>query len=319
MLDFHPKSVYTSAHKERPAQKEYKDVPIRFCTLFLSAEEGGNMKKTGFREDPFYPVQPFFVLNTEHYYKKQCEGLPVSHFYSFMAEKDNHYANYVIPDNTVDILFCCEKEDPSAFVCGSVSRQVEHEFCTGKEYFGARFVPGTLKGFLKLSGSELMDNCIDLRELLGSDALLFSIAGAKSFQERIRVFQDFMEGELARREPEDSAIVDYMLKRIHESCGEIRLCDLSGEMQYSVQYIRRCFTETVGMSPKKFCRQLRFQHALKQINSGAFRNMAEISQEAGYYDQAHMLKEFQSCLGLSPAKYANIINLKGYGKQILYV
>lgn len=96
------------------------------------------MKTPDFKEDPFYPVQPFFVLNTEHYYKKQCDGDAVSHYYSFRAEKSHPYADYVIPDNAVDLLFCCNPQDPSASVCGSVSRRLRHAFQTGQEYFGVR-------------------------------------------------------------------------------------------------------------------------------------------------------------------------------------
>ncbi len=50
------------------------------------------MKNVNFKEDPFYPVQPFFVLKTEHYYKKQCKNSAVSHYYGFRAEKNNQYA-----------------------------------------------------------------------------------------------------------------------------------------------------------------------------------------------------------------------------------
>ena len=71
------------------------------------------MKTPDFKEDPFYPVQPFFVLNTEHYYKKQCDGDAVSHYYSFRAEKNHPYADFVIPDNAIDLLFCCNPHDAS--------------------------------------------------------------------------------------------------------------------------------------------------------------------------------------------------------------
>lgn len=277
------------------------------------------MKNVNFKEDPFYPVQPFFVLNTEHYYKKQCKNSAVSHYYGFRAEKNNQYANYVVPDNTIDILFECNKEQPSAFVCGSVSRRMEHEFQNGKEYFGVRFVPGKVKGFLKVSSGELLDHCVDLKELAGTEELPWRIAQAENFQERMDIFQEYLYREDACLKLEKSVLVDYMLKRIHESSGEIQLGELALEMQYSIQYIRRCFAEYVGMSPKRFCRQLRFQHALKQLNANKNSHISDISQDTGYYDQAHMLKDFQTYMGVSPSRYARIINLKKYGNQILYV
>ena len=56
------------------------------------------------------------------------------------------------------------------------------------------------------------------------------------------------------------------------------------------------------MPPKLFARILRFEHAL-EFADGAEIGWAEIAQRCGYYDQAHMIRDFRAFTGRSPSGY----------------
>ncbi len=62
------------------------------------------------------------------------------------------------------------------------------------------------------------------------------------------------------------------------------------------QWIRR-FQSSIGLNPKSFARILRFQRATALKSSG--RDWGDVCLACGYYDQAHLIKEFQEFAGCS--------------------
>jgi AraC-like DNA-binding protein len=66
------------------------------------------------------------------------------------------------------------------------------------------------------------------------------------------------------------------------------------------------FREQVGLSPKLFCRIRRFQKILEQINARERLSWAQIACDCGYYDQAHLVNDFQAFGGLNPSAYRGL-------------
>ncbi|MGH9573217.1 MAG: helix-turn-helix domain-containing protein [Candidatus Acidiferrales bacterium] len=77
------------------------------------------------------------------------------------------------------------------------------------------------------------------------------------------------------------------------------------------------FAQNIGLTPKLLCRILRFQHARRlaenrdrrrgaltaSYREGAELDWAEVAIECGYYDQSHLIRDFQNLSGLSPSEY----------------
>ena len=56
------------------------------------------------------------------------------------------------------------------------------------------------------------------------------------------------------------------------------------------------------MSPKLLGRILRFHHAVGMMGTGP--GWAEIALTCGYYDQAHLIRDFNQFTGSSPSDFA---------------
>ena len=56
------------------------------------------------------------------------------------------------------------------------------------------------------------------------------------------------------------------------------------------------------MTPKLLARILRFQHAIGLIGSGS--GWAEVAATCGYYDQAHLIRDFNQFAGAAPGEFA---------------
>jgi AraC-like DNA-binding protein len=57
----------------------------------------------------------------------------------------------------------------------------------------------------------------------------------------------------------------------------------------------------VGTSPKKFASIVRLKHVIHQYNPD--HSLTELAYEAGFYDQAHFIKEFKLFTGATPEKF----------------
>ncbi len=69
----------------------------------------------------------------------------------------------------------------------------------------------------------------------------------------------------------------------------------------SVRNFGRRFTEQTGVSPKLYCRLLRFNNAINAKLKKPQTNWTSIAYEFGYYDQMHMVKDFQEFANLNPS------------------
>ena len=68
------------------------------------------------------------------------------------------------------------------------------------------------------------------------------------------------------------------------------------------RFIER-FKIEVGLTPKRFCRIRRFQHAVTRVHGGHAVNWPAVALRAGYFDQAHFIHDFRSFAGLTPTGY----------------
>jgi AraC-like DNA-binding protein len=88
--------------------------------------------------------------------------------------------------------------------------------------------------------------------------------------------------------------IDYMVRRK----GRVSIDDLAEDAGLSSRQFRRQCLILSGLTPKRLCRVIRFRHALSQI--GSRQSWADLAQECGYYDQAHMINEFRELGGSTP-------------------
>lgn len=101
----------------------------------------------------------------------------------------------------------------------------------------------------------------------------------------------------------EQELVKQITQLIWSSHGNIRIRDLEKNTLYSGRYLQEVTGRKVGISPKQMCRQVRFQNALRLLQSAQGINLCSIAQTLGYSDQAHFSKEFKSFSGVSPSLF----------------
>ena len=68
------------------------------------------------------------------------------------------------------------------------------------------------------------------------------------------------------------------------------------------RFIER-FKADVGITPKRYCRLLRFQQAVGRAHAARDVDWAEVALACGYFDQPHFIHDFREFSGLTPTAY----------------
>ena len=89
---------------------------------------------------------------------------------------------------------------------------------------------------------------------------------------------------------------------IFNSHGQVQVKEVARQSSYSERQLNRLFLTQIGMNIKNYARITRFNYVLKHIQkSPCF--FAALSQQAGYFDQAHFDKDFKAISGVTPQEY----------------
>jgi AraC-like DNA-binding protein len=97
--------------------------------------------------------------------------------------------------------------------------------------------------------------------------------------------------------------VEYALTEILRQPDQINLARLSRKIGYSQKHFIGMFKRQVGIAPKAYLKIIRFQKAISEIEQHREVNWAIISQDCGFYDQAHFIHDFKFFSGFTPEEY----------------
>jgi AraC-like DNA-binding protein len=149
----------------------------------------------------------------------------------------------------------------------------------------------------------LKGRVVALEDLFGRLAGLVreELLDSPAWEERFAIVDRFLLARIAGAEDPPASLA-WALSRLHHTRGALEIGSLTAELGCSRRYLIGLFNDHVGLPPKLLARILRFEHALELAERGGI-GWAEIAHRCGYYDQAHMIGDFQQFTGRSPTAY----------------
>jgi AraC-like DNA-binding protein len=148
---------------------------------------------------------------------------------------------------------------------------------------------------------ELLGKKIPLVDLFSIDLNIEQMLIEKPFKEKIQLFEKFIESIAPNIKYHN--VVEYSIKQIYLSKGNININQLKIDTGYSDRYLRKKFEEYIGFSPKQFSEIVRFQNSLAMIFKKNGYNSLDIVFENGYHDHAYFIKGFKKFAQLTPTQY----------------
>ncbi|MFC9893484.1 helix-turn-helix domain-containing protein [Nocardia sp. NPDC127579] len=142
-----------------------------------------------------------------------------------------------------------------------------------------------------------------LRELWGSRAAALTerLRATPSWDDRFAIAAEFLRSR-ANREFGVAPEIAYAWNRTVRTRGRLRVDDLAVETGWTRQRLWSRFRAHLGVSPKRACELVRFDHAAHLLAAG--RPPAEVAAEAGYADQSHLHRRIRSIVDLTPTGVA---------------
>lgn len=229
-------------------------------------------------------------------YRECSPGIELSPFVECFWSADVSAATSirVPPDGCVDIVF---SPDLGLRIVGAMTVEQVFPLKAGAQTVGVRFRPGMARGILGVPLSEFTDTSFGLQDLWPQRGkeLLTQLGELHSISHRIRALYQAIKVPEAAINPVGHAIAAMTLAH-----GNVSVDDLASQANLSPrQFRRRCYEEA-GLTPKHLCRILRFRYAKQLAKLSPKANWARIAAEAGYFDQAHLIRDFHEFTGRAP-------------------
>ncbi|MQA01356.1 MAG: helix-turn-helix domain-containing protein [Streptosporangiales bacterium] len=148
---------------------------------------------------------------------------------------------------------------------------------------------------------ELTGEVVPVAEVLGrfGDELAERLAGARGWSSRFALLDDV----LARRlhgAPRPAPEVAHAWRRLLAAGGAVRVDELAGEVGWSRRHLGQRFQREFGLTPKAAARVVRFDRARWALARGGHGTLADVAATYGYYDHAHLDREFRALAGRPP-------------------
>jgi transcriptional regulator GlxA family with amidase domain len=88
--------------------------------------------------------------------------------------------------------------------------------------------------------------------------------------------------------------------RILGARGQARIDALARSLGWSRRRMQRLFLDEIGVSPKLYSRIVRLNVVLATLDRAERSSAVDFALAAGYFDQAHLLRDFRKLVGRTP-------------------
>ncbi len=174
--------------------------------------------------------------------------------------------------------------------------------------FGIKFRPGAFHSFTKTPVSRLTNRTISFFEAFGVhyNVLEETLLAQEDEGEMVDIAEQF----LCERQPEQDEnimLVNQVIDAIIVQQTITRVDDIVGQLNINKRSLQRLFQQYVGVTPKWVIQRYRLHQVAEQLNSGVAIDWAKLALDLGYFDQAHLIKDFKMLVGKTPMEYAKQI------------
>jgi len=176
---------------------------------------------------------------------------------------------------------------------------------------GVRFQPGAAFHFIQRPICDMVDKAIlATPSLFPQFHELFEIlAPIKGKELIIRAIESFFLDLIERGDIQPDFVLRHLLTQIHMH-PDWDLKTLLDSQNISSRDLQRLFKKYIGIPPGVYIRLKKTGHAKHKIAGGKFVSLTGLSQDEGYYDQAHFIRDFKTFMEKTPSSYYKLKKAK---------
>ncbi len=195
-----------------------------------------------------------------------------------------------------------ERQSP-ALIAGQLNTPIILKPEGKSEILGVKFFPHAVWQLFGLNMKLLTNQALSFSEVLGArfELITDQLLNCVSQNKRIEFIESFLLKMLALCNRDASRILT-LTNTILNASGEMSIRSLTKKLRISERQVERIFNDTIGMSPKRFARIIRYTNVYEAIQNPNM-TTADAVYLAGFFDQPHFNKDFQEFTGDTPGKY----------------
>ena len=250
-------------------------------------------------------VPPFPLSNFIEHLVYVSGSLPIP----FLKELPDGGVNLVIEpnDRTVNTIYPDDglqkkHEVRRAWISGLQKQAIVYKNNTDSTIISVRFTTGGFFSLTKIPITTIDHVGMEAEDLLGTSFrhLYQRIINAPDVSEMFALIENYFL-QYKTEDSTEQEIVRFIDKNIGKPIDW--LIHKSG---YSQKHVIHMLKKHTGFSPKYLQRLSRFHHVVKELQNEKTRvDWFSVIQRHGYYDQAHLIKDFSHFSGISPTDYIN--------------
>lgn len=189
------------------------------------------------------------------------------------------------------------------WLCGMHQTPIETEVPNGSILLGVAFHGLGVRPWLHMDAEHCADLVSPLSDLLGDSAMNLRdrLLDCRSTSQRFVLVEEWL---LQRLRPgfEPSHLARWALEQIESSCGKVSIDSLARQAGVSRRHLGQTLRRDVGLGSKTLARVHRFKSALRWLGNCERIPWGELAAHCGYYDQSHLIRDFQAFSGMSPGE-----------------
>ncbi|MEU5895865.1 helix-turn-helix domain-containing protein [Streptomyces venezuelae] len=237
----------------------------------------------------------------------------VEHYWLIDWDLPEPYATHVVPHPSVNIVFQRYATEALETAFGEVAGVGLSLFTQKLEgrgrVCGVQFRPGGFRPFAPdrplsdLTGHRLpLDDVFPHTVKQAAEAVTAVLSPADEHA-RVAALDAFLLNLAPTRDPQ-ADLAATLVDRIRGDRSIRRVDAFAREEGMSVRALQRLFSAYVGVGPKWIILRYRIHEALERAESERDVDWADLAATLGYADQAHLVRDFTTTVGVPPTAYA---------------
>jgi AraC-like DNA-binding protein len=149
--------------------------------------------------------------------------------------------------------------------------------------------------------------------------LLDQLRETSRWERRLAAVDRFLARGFAASKRRIPPELTWAWETLDRSHGQVSIRALARAIGWSERHLINQFRAYLGVRPKATSRRLRFSHALSMVSTHPAGDLGAIAADAGFSDQSHMTREFQTFAGVTPGvlRTARFDDLPGIPAAVL--
>lgn len=233
----------------------------------------------------------------------------------WISETPDKQTQYIQPDGCTDVIFNLgnvvsaeEKQaglpQESISAVGMMTECKKVNIAPKTRLVGIRFKTGAMSTITDLPLHKFQDINIDAEEISPclNQATWEKIVKVKSLNNLASELDNLIFEMKSKSDKEIDPVAITSVKYIRQRTETIAIGDIANKFSISQRQLERRFRSSIGVTMKGYTRIVRFLNTKSLLSQYPEKSILSIALENGYYDHAHLTREFKLMAGINPSK-----------------